>query len=286
MGSPQPLQRKMTYTPQTKVKVRKDSHTIRVEGNFAHIKLPNGWYKAETIVFHVPSEHTVNGTHFFGEMQITFRQTRGTANELAILAVFLDKEGSHGNGRHHQFLSSLELEVALHKKRDKEVILSKPVNMESISDIFDGHFYHYQGSLTIPPCSENVHWFVLQSHLVVSQKMAFVLDTLFPFGNNRPVQPLHNRLVEANLVYISGAHEYVFITGGNSGFQRFFETKSDKSTINPDTTLAFLPSIGTLTFWSLATITLLVVVCRVYSRGNNGRVQPLDPQEFLDADGL
>lgn len=285
LGSPQPLARKMTYTPQSTVNVRKDSRMLRLEGNFAHIKLPNGWYKAETIDFHVPSEHTINGTHFFGEMQITFRQTRrhGDANELAILAVLLDKAGPG----HHDFLSSLNLDKALNVKHEEEMTFARPVNLESISNIFDGHFYHYQGSQTVPPCSEGVHWFVLQSDLGVRPKLAYVLETLFPFGNNRPVQPLHARPVESNLVYVSRAHEYVFIRGQDSGFQRFFETESDKSTINPDATLASLPSsIGSLTFWSLATITLFVVACRVYSRGNNGRVQAMDRHELLHADEL
>ena len=62
-------------------------------------------------------------------------------------------------------------------------------------------YYTYSGSLTTPPCSEPVRWFVLKDPVNVSDFSVGELHhlvSLFPnYGgypnNNRPVQPLNGR---------------------------------------------------------------------------------------------
>jgi len=59
---------------------------------------------------------------------------------------------------------------------------------------FDQGYLTYEGSLTTPPCSEVVSWYVLKAPIAVSlaQKNAFVAL----FGQNaRPTQLLHGRNV-------------------------------------------------------------------------------------------
>ena len=54
-------------------------------------------------------------------------------------------------------------------------------------------YYQYEGTLTTPPCSEGVKYYVLKTPLTVSK------DQLkqFPFeGNVRPVQKLNGRVVQ------------------------------------------------------------------------------------------
>jgi carbonic anhydrase len=52
--------------------------------------------------------------------------------------------------------------------------------------------YRYTGSLTTPPCSEDVTWIVMSTPVTMSaEQLAQLRRTLV--GNNRPVQPLNRR---------------------------------------------------------------------------------------------
>jgi len=60
-----------------------------------------------------------------------------------------------------------------------------------------GRYYHYKGSLTTPPCSEGVRWFVLQTPISVSaEQIAKFQQAVTP--NARPLQPTNKRLVVAS----------------------------------------------------------------------------------------
>jgi carbonic anhydrase len=55
--------------------------------------------------------------------------------------------------------------------------------------------YAYEGSLTTPPCTEGVKFFVLKSPIGIQREM---IDS-FPFKMNaRPVQPLNGRKIQAS----------------------------------------------------------------------------------------
>ena len=56
-------------------------------------------------------------------------------------------------------------------------------------------FYHYPGSLTTPPCTEGVQWFVHTSLLHISRSQLSAYARLFP-DTSRPVQPLNGRQVQ------------------------------------------------------------------------------------------
>lgn len=54
------------------------------------------------------------------------------------------------------------------------------------------HTYRYTGSLTTPPCSEGVKWFVLTTPIEMSYSQIAAFKAIL-YGNNRPVQPLNDR---------------------------------------------------------------------------------------------
>jgi carbonic anhydrase len=53
-------------------------------------------------------------------------------------------------------------------------------------------FLRYEGSLTTPPCSENVDWAVLTQPIQASPAQVDALARLYP-SNARPLRPLHRR---------------------------------------------------------------------------------------------
>ncbi len=58
-------------------------------------------------------------------------------------------------------------------------------------------YYDYEGSLTTPPCSEQVHWMVLTQPVHVSREAIHQFRQLYP-ANARPVQPLNGRVVRVS----------------------------------------------------------------------------------------
>ena len=58
----------------------------------------------------------------------------------------------------------------------------------------DMAYYSYMGSLTAPPCTEGVSWFVLKTPVVVSAEQIAAFAKLYPH-DVRPIQPLNGRLV-------------------------------------------------------------------------------------------
>lgn len=56
-------------------------------------------------------------------------------------------------------------------------------------------YYSYEGSLTMPPCTEGVTFYILKMAATVSREQV----AAFPFKlNARPTQPLNGRKISAN----------------------------------------------------------------------------------------
>jgi carbonic anhydrase len=61
----------------------------------------------------------------------------------------------------------------------------------------DGAYYTFTGSLTTPPCSEGVTWYVLKQPVTLSTGEIARFAGAYPM-NARPVQPLNGRVVRAS----------------------------------------------------------------------------------------
>ena len=59
---------------------------------------------------------------------------------------------------------------------------------------YEKNYFHYSGSLTTPPCSENVNWFITQTPIEVSIDQILFFQQ-FIKHNARPIQQLNNRSV-------------------------------------------------------------------------------------------
>lgn len=59
-----------------------------------------------------------------------------------------------------------------------------------------GSYFRYMGSLTVPPCTENVVWNVLGKVRQISKDQLQLLKAPLPGGDARPAQPLNGRTVQ------------------------------------------------------------------------------------------
>ena len=68
------------------------------------------------------------------------------------------------------------------------------VNMNKLLPEHHGYFT-FDGSLTTPPCSENVRWFVLKAPVEASEAQLKEFRARHTH-NNRPIQPLNARVID------------------------------------------------------------------------------------------
>jgi len=61
----------------------------------------------------------------------------------------------------------------------------------------DRGYWTYMGSLTVPPCTEGVRWFVFEQEMTLSRDQLRAFAALFKI-NSRPLQDLHGRRIEAD----------------------------------------------------------------------------------------
>jgi len=61
----------------------------------------------------------------------------------------------------------------------------------------DRGYWTYTGSLTAPPCTEGVRWYVYQEPVAISPGQIKEFQTLFRV-NSRPLQEVHGRKIEAS----------------------------------------------------------------------------------------
>ncbi len=168
------------------LKIVNNGHTIQVNyasGSF--ITVGERRYQLVQFHFHRPSEERINGKSF--EMVIHLVHADGDG-KLAVIAVLLQK------GKANSALQ--EIWARMPKTEGKEQEISG-VQINALTLLpQDTTYYTYAGSLTTPPCSEGVTWFILKTPADIAPEQVDIFAKLYP-DNARPVQPIGSRLVKA-----------------------------------------------------------------------------------------
>lgn len=146
-----------------------------------YVEIEGERYDLIHYTFRIPSEHRVSGHLYDGELQLVHQHANG---KLAIIGVLLE-EGKI-LGALDTILKAIPEEVG----ESSQAIEMNPIAMLPTVKTF----FQYDGSLTTPPCEENVRWYVLTQPSDVSAKQ---IDTLAHFykNNARPVQKTFGRKV-------------------------------------------------------------------------------------------
>jgi len=162
-----------------------NGHTIQINTKSAE-KMTVGEknYRLVQFHFHAPSEHTVDGHHFPMEMHFVHQAEDGA---LAVVGVLIE-EGAEN--------PSL---APLWEKLPHAPSTPRPVRIppEFAEHLFSGEatgVYHYRGSLTTPPCSEGVSWYIRKTPTQLSRDQIAAFTGKYNH-NNRPVQALGDRTV-------------------------------------------------------------------------------------------
>ena len=160
-----------------------NGHTIQINTKTAEtMTVGDKTYALVQFHFHAPSEHTVDGEHFPMEMHFVHQADDGALSVVGLLI----EEGAHNPG-----IGPLWAQLA--EAPGTATTVQIPAHFAE--NIFSGEatgVYHYDGSLTTPPCSEGVKWYVRRTPTQFS-KDQIAAFTAFYDHNNRPVQALGNR---------------------------------------------------------------------------------------------
>ncbi len=141
-------------------------------------------YVLKQFHFHHPSEEHVDGKVYPLEAHLVHSDADG---HIAVLAVLFDL------GAANPLLDELWKYVPSEKEKEADVP-SVSVNIGDLLSAKRGYFT-YMGSLTTPPCTEGVTWYVLKAHATISKEQLEVFEKLYPL-NARPIQPTNGRSIQ------------------------------------------------------------------------------------------
>jgi carbonic anhydrase len=161
-----------------------NGHTIQVDlaGDNA-ISVLGSRYQLLQIHFHLPSEEQLNQRGFAMVAHLVHKNAEG---QLAVVAVLLDPGAAN----------PLVNKVWAHMPQGHGERVRLSAGLLDLNQLLpaDPSYYSFTGSLTTPPCTENVLWLVMKTPMPVSREQIKLFAQLFP-NNARPVQALNGRVV-------------------------------------------------------------------------------------------
>ena len=170
------------------VTLTNNGHTIVARVNPGSYIVAGGVrYELVEFSFHHPGEEVVRGKMTEMDVQLLHKSADG---KLAVVAVRLVEEMSNPNA----------VLAALWPHLPRTAGASEKVTeMVSLGGLLpaDRGYWTYMGSLSTPPCTEGVRWFVLEQELSLSRDQLRVFASLFRV-NSRGLQEAHGRRIEAN----------------------------------------------------------------------------------------
>jgi carbonic anhydrase len=173
------------YQSLTNFPVQNNGHTIQVNypttpGN-STITIGGKTYKLLQFHLHTASEHLIDGEAAALELHLVHQASDG---ELAVVGVMLE------NGAINNDLQTVFANMPLQEGVNTA---NGTINASSFLPA-NRSYYSYDGSLTTPPCSQGVKWYVLKNPITASQAQIDAFTNIFQV-NARPVQNLNGRTI-------------------------------------------------------------------------------------------
>eukprot|EP00244_Chara_vulgaris_P011694 TRINITY_DN58_c0_g1_i1.p1 TRINITY_DN58_c0_g1~~TRINITY_DN58_c0_g1_i1.p1 ORF type:complete len:348 (+),score=44.98 TRINITY_DN58_c0_g1_i1:280-1323(+) len=151
---------------------------------------------------HTLSEHSFDGVRYDMVAHCVHARNKPTANPLVgVFSVFFNRTIENRCNRFLGKVLSAFPELIQHEPYD---LVGVDLHEFSLNEIFpvDGSYYHYYpGSLTVPPCTEGLLWYVFKQPLPMCDlQLRQFKDLVFTLhgdvaGNFREQQPVNGRTV-------------------------------------------------------------------------------------------
>jgi carbonic anhydrase len=182
-------QAKPAHLPPLTMDYHEAALNITNNGHSIQVTYPSGstlsvgdkTFRLMQIHFHHPSEERVNGRAFPLVAHLVHQNSEG---HLAVVAVLFEE------GKANPLIDALWNNVP-DKKGETHEVASVSVQALDLLPARRG-YYTFTGSLTTPPCSEGVTWYVLRVHPTVSAQQIARFSEFYPM-NARPIQSRNGR---------------------------------------------------------------------------------------------
>lgn len=173
----------LNYSAYTELDIVNNGHSIQVNYPQGEFVVGDVTYKLAQFHFHAGSEHFIAGKQFALEAHLVHVSDDG---QIAVIGVMVE-EGAE-NAFFSKFWGQLPETAEAHTTAalDFDVTNILPA---------DKSYFHYSGSLTTPPCTEGVQWFVYKNAIEASAEQIAKLASLMPKDNFRPVQAVNDRVI-------------------------------------------------------------------------------------------
>jgi carbonic anhydrase len=162
-----------------------NGHTIKI--NYAPgstLTVEDKTFELKQFHYHTPSENTIEGRYYPMEAHFVHADKEGNLAVISVMYTIGDT-----NKELQKAWSQMPSDVG-GKEKLKEVVDAKMLLPEK-----GGDYYRFNGSLTTPPCSEGVSWFVLKNADTASKEQVEKFSHVMHHDNNRPVQPINARVI-------------------------------------------------------------------------------------------
>jgi carbonic anhydrase len=170
------------------VELENTGNTVRVKVKPGSYIVAGGVrYDLQELDFHHPGEEAVNGRLTDMDVHLTHKSADG---RVAVLAARLSEERGDPNATLATLWQHLPTEAG---KSEKVADMINPGGLLP----GDRGYWTYMGSLTTPPCTEGVRWFVFEQPVSISRSQLQAFGRLYRI-NSRPLQDKNGRRIEAN----------------------------------------------------------------------------------------
>jgi carbonic anhydrase len=174
-----------------------NGHTIRVNyhdapGTGNLLIVGDKRYQLTQFHFHRPSEEYIHGKPYDMVAHLMYQDSDGKVAGVAVLL-----RSGKPNATIQQIWDNMprtESKVLSDFSHEEQSVPGVDINPSGLLPR-DTSYYMYMGSVTAPPCTEGVTWFVLKTPLEISADQISAFAQLYPHGV-RPTQPLNGRVVK------------------------------------------------------------------------------------------
>ena len=190
---------KFHYVP-TKLVVENLGYVVEVVNEEAESVVSVGTtvvdeYKLLQFHFHTPSEHTIDDKP--AEMEVHFVH-QNALGELAVVGVMLKVDNSKANPLYDKIFNNAPY-LSFFGGGNTSSPQAGEINPTELLPE-KKTYYTYSGSLTTPPCSEGVRWYVMTEPAYISSTSVTIYQNILQANsrykfNNRPIQLLKDRPV-------------------------------------------------------------------------------------------